>query len=89
MKYLTRFERVGAMNGYQKGYAEGFAIGFEEGRRLGLLGVIEIDLAAKFGVPGRKLLRKVKPIHDGTTLRRFWKFLRQANTIQEVREHLA
>lgn len=76
MEWLSSIER----RGYQKGK--------EEGERTGLLMGISLLWGAKFGTSGSKLLKKVHALRELKDLREFAEFLKNADTINEVRDYL-
>ncbi len=77
MEYISGIER----RGMQKGR--------EQGHRKGLVEGIALALDAKFGPTGLRLLRKVRTLDDVKTLRKFARFLKHAETLDEVREYLS
>jgi hypothetical protein len=73
---------------YEKDQAVEYVTSFERfGIKKGLLESIALDLKIKFGAPGRKLLPLAEklPIDE---LRKFMKFVKRAETLDEVREYL-
>ena len=70
--YVTSFERSG----------------IKKGQREGLLQGIEWLLEVKFQARGRKLLPKVAAIQELEKLVEFGDFLKKAESLEEVREHL-
>jgi hypothetical protein len=71
MEYITSIERIG----------------IAKGERSGLLQGIEALLDAKFGVSGRKLMKKVNTIQEISDLQRFMKFLKKAATLEKAKEY--
>jgi hypothetical protein len=76
MPYVSSVER----NGIKKG--------IEQGQRKSWLGSIALDLDAKFGPTGFKLLRQVRRLETVAELRKFARFLKTATNVDEVREYL-
>ena len=62
--------------------------GEQRGYRKGLIDSIAMDFDAKFGTQGNRLMSKVSSIDDLEALRAFAKFLKRAQSLDEVREHL-
>lgn len=81
MPYLSSLER--------RGLEEGLKQGREEGRAEGLREAIAMDLKAKFGQSGGKLMPQVRQVSDVAALRELAKFIKTATTAQEVRRHLS
>ncbi len=67
----------------------GFEKGEEKGLRTGILEGIMLDLNAKFGQRGRQVLRKVRTLKDVAELRDFAKFLKNTQSLDEVRQRLS
>ncbi|MSU77386.1 MAG: hypothetical protein EXS16_04730 [Gemmataceae bacterium] len=95
MEYVTSVERIGIRKGidigwkqgFIIGFKEGFKIGFKEGRQEGLLESITSILNSKFGPDGLKLLRQVRGFNV-SELRKFGRFLNNAQSADEVRGYL-
>jgi hypothetical protein len=68
MPYVTSIERLAR----------------EEGRQEGLLEGIGVALEMKFGAPGKKLLAKIRTVHDLEKLRVLARSLRTAESLEEV-----
>jgi hypothetical protein len=75
MKYVTSFERHGMEKGLEQGRAEG------------ILESIALDLEFKFGRAGRRLLSKARALNDLGELRKFARFLKKAETLDDVRDY--
>jgi hypothetical protein len=84
MEYVTSIERVG----YRRGRAEGLQEGERKGERIGALKVVEAILEAKFGSPGRKLMKQMNALSELEQLSDFTAFLASAATVREVSEYL-
>src|SRR5262249_22730919 len=80
VEYVTSIERLG----YKRGMEEGL----EKGRRKGTLEMIALELDAKFGRAGLRVLRKVRALDDIAALRKFARFLKKAESLDDVREYL-
>jgi len=80
VEYLSSIER----HGFKKGLEQGR----EKGKGEGLLEGIALLLDSKFGAEGGKVLRKVRKLDDLAELRNFARFLKNAETIEEVRDYL-
>ncbi len=76
VKYVSSIERRGEQRGEQRGY------------RKGLIDSIAMDFDAKFGTRGNRLMTKVNSIDDLESLLAFAKFLKRAQSLDEVREYL-
>jgi hypothetical protein len=59
----------------------------EQGREEGLLESIAMDLDVKFGAAGRKLMPKTRALTGLAQLRKFARFLKKADTLDEVRQY--
>jgi hypothetical protein len=75
--YITSVERYGIEKGLQQGLQQGL----QEG--------IAAMLAGKFGTAGKRLMSKVRTIHDVEALRALLKAIPSAETLQEIRDRLA
>jgi hypothetical protein len=75
VEYVTSFERYGMKKGIEKGL------------RKGRLEAIALALDMKFGEEGRKFLRKAREL-GLEELRKFARFLKSVETLDEVREYL-
>ncbi len=73
MPYLSSIERLARKEG------------LEEGRREGLLEGIALDLNAKFGQRGRRLLPRIRALENLAALRAVSRVLKTATTLDEVR----
>lgn len=73
MPYVTSVERIGI----EKGRAEGLRVGLLEG--------IALDLHAKFGAAGKKLLTRIRTVADVERLRALARDIKKAATINEVK----
>ncbi len=80
VKYVSSIERLGEQRGYQRGEVHGLREGYFEN--------IAMDLDDKFGARGTRLMPKVRAIEDIDALRAFAKFLKRAQSLDEVREYL-
>ena len=80
VKYVSSIERLGEQRGYQRGEIHGLREGIREG--------IAMELDFKFGARGTRLMSKVRTIADIDELRAFAKFLKRAQSVEEVREYL-
>jgi hypothetical protein len=80
VEWLSSIER----RGYKKGMDEGE----EKGKREGLLEGVSFLLDSKFGAAGIRLSKKVRALKDLEELREFARFLKSAESIDEVREYL-
>ncbi len=80
MQYISSTERRGEQRGYQRGEVHGLREGYFEN--------IALDLDDKFGARGTRLMPKVRAIADLDALRAFAKFLKRAQSLDEVREYL-
>ncbi len=89
MPYITSIERVAKKEGREEGRQEGRREGREEGSEEGILEGIEWILENKFGSSGRKLLPKVRALGSVAALWRFARFLKSAQSLQEVRSRLS
>jgi hypothetical protein len=73
MPYVTSVERMAAKKGRQEG--------LEEGLREG----IALDLETKFGPAGKKLVAKLRILHDAGRLRALARAVKSARTLDEAR----
>jgi hypothetical protein len=76
MPYITSIER----SGIEKGRQEGLQEGLQEG--------IAGALAAKFGTAGKRLMPRVRAIHDVDELRALLKAIPDAPSLQDIRDRL-
>jgi hypothetical protein len=76
MPYITSIER----SGIEKGRREGLQEGLQEG--------IAAALAAKFGAAGKRLMPRVRAIHDVEQLRALLQAIPDAAGLQEIRDRL-
>jgi len=76
VEYLSSIERFAFTEGHEKGLGKG------------LLEGVSLLLDAKFGTAGSRLLRKVRNLKSPSELRAFAAFLKNADTIDEVRDYL-
>jgi hypothetical protein len=76
MKYVNSIERLALKRAEDKG------------SRKMALEVIALDLDAKFGRAGRKLLRKARAIEDVEALRRLIRLLKKTDTLNEIQAYL-
>jgi hypothetical protein len=76
MPYISSVERIGEKRG------------LEIGHRKGLIEGIGLYLSTKFGSAGVKLIRDVRRLESVAELRKLKRFLKTADSIDEVREHL-
>jgi hypothetical protein len=74
MTYLTSYER------------RGIEIGRKEGLEKGLLEGIALDLEIKFGAAGKKLMPKLRALHDVQKLRAVARALKSAESLDEVKQ---
>jgi hypothetical protein len=84
MPYLSSFER----KALEKGLKEGLEKGRQEGREKGLHDAITGVLETKFGAAGKKLVSKVRALHDLAKLDRLNRSLAAVNTVEEAKELL-
>ncbi|MBI3469088.1 MAG: hypothetical protein HY000_39290 [Planctomycetes bacterium] len=89
MPYVTSVERLARQEGRQEGWQEGRQEGRQEGLIEGLHEGIAVALDAKLGAAGRKLLRKVRSVHDVVRLRTVARVLKTAKTVDDIRSLLS
>jgi len=87
MPYISSVERIGHKRGLEEGLEKGIEKGIEKGRREGLVESIALDLDAKFGAAGGKLLRKARQLETVAELRDLLRLLKTAETLAEVRQY--
>jgi hypothetical protein len=75
MQYVTSIERLALKEAEEKG------------RRMGTLDMIALNLEEKFGPSGMKVLRKVRALEDVRAMRKFARFLKKAETLDDVRAY--
>lgn len=85
MPYLSSLERRGLEQGLKQGIEQGQA----EGRAEGFREAIAVSLEEKFGRSDRKLLTRLREINDVAELRKLAKIVMAAQTVDDVRRHLA
>jgi hypothetical protein len=88
MPYVTSIERLARKEGRQEGREEGREEGRKEGLREGLLEGITLDLEAKFGPRGSKLLPRIQAIQELAELRELTRAIKAANKLEEIRKRL-
>jgi flagellar biosynthesis/type III secretory pathway protein FliH len=76
MPYITSAERYGMEKGLQQGLQEGL----QEG--------IAAALAAKFGTAGKRLMARVRNIHEVDELRALLKAILSSESLKEIRDRL-
>jgi len=84
MPYVTSIERLARKEGLEEGRQEGL----EEGRQEGLLEAIALDLEIKFRSAGKKLLPRIRALHDIEKLRALARAVKSAETIEDVKRSL-
>lgn len=72
MPYVTSIERLARAEGLQEGLVEG------------LLEGITLGFELKFGAAGKKLLPKIRALHDIKKLRALARGLKTAKTLDEI-----
>jgi hypothetical protein len=77
----------GIEQGIERGIEQGIEQGIDKGIRTGLLESIAFDLKDKFGIAGRRLVSKAGELSIDD-LRKFMRFVKRAETLDEVREFL-
>lgn len=80
MPYVTSIERLARK--------EGLEVGRQEGLEDGLLEGITLDLETKFGSAAKKLLPRIRALHDVAKLRALARAVKSAETIEEIKRLL-
>ena len=80
MPYVTSIERLARQEGREEGR--------EEGLEKGLLAGIASTLKAKFGPAGKRLMPRVRKVHDLERLRTLLDAIPEAESLDEIQQSL-